>query len=177
MQCTTLPISFEGQIGVFQTDQLDPTDQSDAREIYRTSDRSVGCPLSSIELAQVDAALLFFFPDIDLYEAGHPPSQLVEGLGQCRYQRRPVERVNAVEQAHRILGLVRLKLADEMERRDRQGVSTPTIVLGIDELADLLQTGGAAVERVLTRLAQRGRQAGIHLVACEVDVAVDVQDL
>ena len=58
------------------------------------------------------------------------------------------------------------ELADEMERRDRQGVSTPTIVLGIDELADLLQTGGAAVERVLTRLAQRGRQAGIHLVAC-----------
>lgn len=58
------------------------------------------------------------------------------------------------------------ELAAEMERRDRQGISTPTLILGIDELADLLQTGGAAVERVLTRLAQRGRQAGIHIVAC-----------
>jgi S-DNA-T family DNA segregation ATPase FtsK/SpoIIIE len=36
----------------------------------------------------------------------------------------------------------------------------------VDELADLLQTGGAAVEAILTRLSQRGREAGIHLVAC-----------
>jgi S-DNA-T family DNA segregation ATPase FtsK/SpoIIIE len=58
------------------------------------------------------------------------------------------------------------ELAAEMERRDRQGISKPLLVLAVDELADLLQTGGAAVERVLTRLAQRGRQAGIHIVAC-----------
>ena len=37
---------------------------------------------------------------------------------------------------------------------------------GIDELADLLATGGKAVEQALIRLAQRGREAGIHLVAC-----------
>ena len=29
-----------------------------------------------------------------------------------------------------------------------------------------MQTGGKPVEDALTRLAQRGRQAGIHLVAC-----------
>jgi DNA segregation ATPase FtsK/SpoIIIE, S-DNA-T family len=38
--------------------------------------------------------------------------------------------------------------------------------MAIDELADLLQTGGAVAEALLTRLSQRGREAGIHLVAC-----------
>lgn len=54
----------------------------------------------------------------------------------------------------------------EMERRDSEGVNAPLIVVAIDELADLLQTGGKTVERAITRLAQRGRQAGIHVVAC-----------
>ncbi len=58
------------------------------------------------------------------------------------------------------------ELVAEMERRDRAGSSHPTLILAIDELADLLQTGGSAVEQLITRLAQRGRQAGIHLVAC-----------
>jgi S-DNA-T family DNA segregation ATPase FtsK/SpoIIIE len=57
-------------------------------------------------------------------------------------------------------------LVKEMERRDAAGISSPTIVAGIDELADLLITGGKAVEMALIRLAQRGREAGIHLVAC-----------
>jgi S-DNA-T family DNA segregation ATPase FtsK/SpoIIIE len=35
----------------------------------------------------------------------------------------------------------------------------------IDELADLLMTGGKPVQRALTRLTQRGRGAGIHIVA------------
>jgi len=58
------------------------------------------------------------------------------------------------------------ELVREMERRDRKGINTPTLILAVDELADLLQTGGAAIEQLLTRLAQRGRQAGIHLIAC-----------
>jgi S-DNA-T family DNA segregation ATPase FtsK/SpoIIIE len=40
------------------------------------------------------------------------------------------------------------------------------LVVAVDELADLLQTGGSQVEAMLTRLSQRGREAGIHLVAC-----------
>lgn len=57
-------------------------------------------------------------------------------------------------------------LVEEMERRDRAGANRPALVVGIDELADLLMTGGAPVEGLLTRLSQRGREAGIHLVAC-----------
>ncbi|RIK38679.1 MAG: DNA translocase FtsK [Chloroflexi bacterium] len=54
----------------------------------------------------------------------------------------------------------------EMERRDKAGLNSPTLVVAIDELADLLQTGGKTVETLLTRLTQRGREAGIHLLAC-----------
>jgi S-DNA-T family DNA segregation ATPase FtsK/SpoIIIE len=53
-----------------------------------------------------------------------------------------------------------------MEQRDLGGRSRPRIVVFIDELADLVMAGRRSVERPLTRLAQRGREAGIHLVAC-----------
>lgn len=57
-------------------------------------------------------------------------------------------------------------LAAEMERRDQNKSNRPILVVAIDELADLLQTGGREIEAILTRLSQRGREAGIHLVAC-----------
>lgn len=60
------------------------------------------------------------------------------------------------------------RLADlvaEMERRDRAGRSLPRLVVAIDELADLLQVGGKPVADALARLTQRGREAGIHVVA------------
>jgi S-DNA-T family DNA segregation ATPase FtsK/SpoIIIE len=41
----------------------------------------------------------------------------------------------------------------------------PHIVVFIDELADLLMTGGKPLEQALTRLTQRGREVGIHIVA------------
>jgi DNA segregation ATPase FtsK/SpoIIIE, S-DNA-T family len=43
---------------------------------------------------------------------------------------------------------------------------TPRIVIVLDELADLMQVGGQALAEPLTRLAQRGREAGIHVIAC-----------
>lgn len=62
--------------------------------------------------------------------------------------------------------LLMARLVEEMERRDRCACSEPRIVVFIDELADLVMAGKRSVERPLTRLAQRGREAGIHLVAC-----------
>jgi S-DNA-T family DNA segregation ATPase FtsK/SpoIIIE len=41
----------------------------------------------------------------------------------------------------------------------------PHIVVVIDEMADLLMVGGNEIQRALTRLTQRGREAGIHVVA------------
>ena len=63
--------------------------------------------------------------------------------------------------------LLRLRyLVAEMERRDREQIERPRLVVVLDELADLLQTGGSEVGLLLTRLVQRGRSAGLSLVAC-----------
>lgn len=70
-----------------------------------------------------------------------------------------------VSRSHDALPLLQ-RLIAEMQRRDAQGRSEPRIVVAIDELADLLLTGGREVEHALTRLTQRGREAGIHLLAC-----------
>jgi S-DNA-T family DNA segregation ATPase FtsK/SpoIIIE len=57
-------------------------------------------------------------------------------------------------------------LVEEMERRDQEGCSAPCLIVFIDELADLMLASQAKLEHVLTRLTQRGREAGIHIVAC-----------
>ncbi|MFN8497019.1 MAG: DNA translocase FtsK [Anaerolineae bacterium] len=57
-------------------------------------------------------------------------------------------------------------LALEMERRDRERITLPRLVVFIDELADLALVGGKAVEKAVLRLVQRGREAGIHVIAC-----------
>jgi len=63
--------------------------------------------------------------------------------------------------------LVRISyLVSEMERRDRDLIDRPRVIIVIDELADLLQTCGSELEMMLTRLVQRGRSAGFSLVAC-----------
>jgi S-DNA-T family DNA segregation ATPase FtsK/SpoIIIE len=69
---------------------------------------------------------------------------------------RPVIRdtKEAIEALHSLLRLM-----------DSHRNPSPRIVLFIDELADLLMTGGKTVQFALTRLTQRGREAGIHIVA------------
>ncbi len=52
-----------------------------------------------------------------------------------------------------------------MEQRDQSHAVEPRVVVVIDELADLVQTGGQTVLDHLGRLVQRGREAGIHVVA------------
>ena len=58
------------------------------------------------------------------------------------------------------------ELVARMEARDRQRVDTPHVVVVIDELADLAATAGKGVLEALARLTQRGREAGLHVVAC-----------
>lgn len=52
----------------------------------------------------------------------------------------------------------------EMERRSREQISRPALVVAIDELADLLAASPEA-EPLLLRLSGRGREAGIHVLA------------
>jgi DNA segregation ATPase FtsK/SpoIIIE-like protein len=48
------------------------------------------------------------------------------------------------------------------------------VVVVLDELADLVQVGGRAIEEPVRRLTQRGREAGLHLVACTQKPAASV---
>jgi len=91
---------------------------------------------------------------------------LFEGLPHLA---RPVIR-ETEEATEALRSLVRL-----MERRGQGDGETgqqhpsaslrPSVVVVIDELADLLMVGGKAAQRALTRLTQRGREAGVHVIA------------
>jgi S-DNA-T family DNA segregation ATPase FtsK/SpoIIIE len=59
------------------------------------------------------------------------------------------------------------QLVLEMETRDASpGVLRPSIIVAIDELADLISVAGDAARNPITRLCQRGRECGIHVLAC-----------
>jgi S-DNA-T family DNA segregation ATPase FtsK/SpoIIIE len=70
--------------------------------------------------------------------------------------------VSDVHQAVFLLG----EMVEEMVRRDRENISEPRVIIFIDEVADLMEQGGKAMDRLMTRLTQRGRSAGLHIVAC-----------
>jgi S-DNA-T family DNA segregation ATPase FtsK/SpoIIIE len=56
-------------------------------------------------------------------------------------------------------------LESEMEQRQLERIVQPRVLLVVDELADLLMQGGREINVHLTRLAQRGRSAGISIIA------------
>jgi S-DNA-T family DNA segregation ATPase FtsK/SpoIIIE len=62
-------------------------------------------------------------------------------------------------------GEVLASLLRLMEMRDRKRVNAPPVIVMIDELTDLVMVGGQAMENAITRLLQRGRGAGLHVVA------------
>ncbi len=57
------------------------------------------------------------------------------------------------------------RLVALMEQRGAKAAGDPTIVVVIDELVDLLLTGGKPMQKAIVRLIQRGREAGIHVIA------------
>jgi S-DNA-T family DNA segregation ATPase FtsK/SpoIIIE len=71
--------------------------------------------------------------------------------------------------AHALEMLVQLMLDRDREGRvpaSETQPGEPRIVVVIDELADLLMMTGKQTQDAITRLSQRGREAGIHLLAC-----------
>ena len=79
-----------------------------------------------------------------------------------RFQVFSEARVRSIDEYH-----IKQKADDSMEK-------VPYVVVLIDELADLMMTSGRAVEDPITRLAQKARAVGIHLVLATQRPSVDV---
>jgi S-DNA-T family DNA segregation ATPase FtsK/SpoIIIE len=63
--------------------------------------------------------------------------------------------------------------ADDIDGED-QLEPLPYLVIIIDELADLMMTSSRAVEESITRLAQKARAVGVHLVCATQRPSVDI---
>jgi len=85
-----------------------------------------------------------------------------------------------VKEMERRYGLLAARSARNIEAYNKQIESDPTqkkmpfLVVVIDELADMMMIAGDEVERLICRLAQLARAAGIHLVVATQRPSVDV---
>jgi S-DNA-T family DNA segregation ATPase FtsK/SpoIIIE len=82
-----------------------------------------------------------------------------------------------MDERYRLFHQASVRNLDEYNRRMRrrkQEETLPTLVVFIDELADLMMIAPDEVERHICRVAQMGRATGIHLVIATQRPSVDV---
>ena len=97
-----------------------------------------------------------------------------------RYRRLAALGVRNLEQHNQLVSdPVQLKRAQQQLSGDDDEAPVeleklPYIVIIIDELADLMMTSSRAVEESITRLAQKARAVGVHLICATQRPSVDV---
>lgn len=84
--------------------------------------------------------------------------------------------VGEMERRYKLMADARTKNIENYNEKMKKtaGEAFPFIVVVIDELADLMMSGGKEVEHSIARLAQKSRACGIHLVVATQRPSVDV---
>ena len=85
--------------------------------------------------------------------------------------------INEMERRFQLFSEVRVRNIQEYNKKRRSDSSLeniPFLVVIIDELADLMMTSGRAIEEPITRLAQKARAIGLHLIVATQRPSVDV---
>ena len=85
--------------------------------------------------------------------------------------------ITEMERRFQLFSEVKVRNIDEYNKKcisDSELEKIPFIVIIIDELADLMMTSGRAIEDPITRLAQKARAIGIHLIVATQRPSVDV---
>jgi len=84
--------------------------------------------------------------------------------------------VKEMENRYKLMAKTKVKNIDNYNQKaKKEGLEKmPFIVVVIDELADLMMTGGKEVEYSIARLAQMARAAGIHIIVATQRPSVDV---
>jgi len=84
--------------------------------------------------------------------------------------------VKEMERRYKLMAQEKVKNIDNYNAKAKKNNLShmPFIVVVIDELADLMMTGGKEVEYSIARLAQMARAAGIHIIVATQRPSVDV---
>ena len=85
--------------------------------------------------------------------------------------------ITEMERRFQVFSDVRVRNIGEYNKKKKSDSSLeniPYIIVIIDELSDLMMTSGRAIEEPITRLAQKARAVGMHLIVATQRPSVDV---
>jgi S-DNA-T family DNA segregation ATPase FtsK/SpoIIIE len=82
--------------------------------------------------------------------------------------------VDEMERRYALMAAAGSKNIDSFNEKQKASERLPFLVIIVDELADIMMSGGKDVEIAITRLAQKARAAGIHLVLATQRPSTDV---
>lgn len=121
----------------------------------------------SLKLMMIDPKQVEFAPYEDLPHLITPiinaPNKAIKAL-----------QVATVEMDKRYELFSQIKVKNIASYNEKSSIKMPNFVIIIDELADLMITGGKEAEAFIARIAQMGRAAGMHLIIATQRSSVNV---